>query len=181
MGAEPRFVESVPLPVARGTIPIVDSLEPQISRVTGRPGWALAIGLVTGALGGAAMLLVASVLAASLGAASDVDVVRTVGAPVASLAGDAVLGGWAVAVALGAVVGLLFGGLLRHVRRLLPRVLSGVLLAPTLWTMVHAFVLKSFAPSLAALPFGPMIAGAACFGLCASVVRPPPRTIVVSR
>jgi hypothetical protein len=73
---------------------------------------------------------------------------------------------------------MIFGALMRHTLRIIARLLASVLLAVVLWTLVHAFVFKSYAgTSLGALPFGPLIAGAAVFGICVAILRPPRRAI----
>ncbi len=103
----------------------------------------------------------------------DADIVGTVGRS-AAVGVDTFTGGLVVAGAIGAVLGALFGALLRYNLRVVPRLLASALLASVLWTFVHAFVLKSFAPStLGALPFGPMIAGAAVYGMCVAILPPP--------
>ena len=71
---------------------------------------------------------------------------------------------------------MLLGALMRHTQRVIARLLVGALFAPVVWTLVHAFVLKSFAAAtLGALPFGPMVAGAAVYGICVALLPPPRR------
>jgi hypothetical protein len=146
----------------------------------GAVGWALALSALGGGVGGALMLLAARAVAARLHL--DVDIIGTVGRGAARLSGLAPFeAGIATGVATGVIVGMLFGALTRHSLRLVARVLAGLLLGPVVWTLVQAFVFKSFAPaSLGALPFGPMAVGAALFGLCATIV-PPPRRLDFAR
>lgn len=149
---------------------------PAPSELEGDPKWALAFGALSGGAGAAAMIFVAAEISRRRGI--DIDVIRTIGRGGRVLSDDAFVIGIAVAVVVGIFVGMLFGALMRHARRPLARVLAGMLLAVGLWTLVHAFVLKSFAPtSLGNLPFGPMIAGASLFGLCVAILRPPARRI----
>src|SRR5690349_18754676 len=129
------------------------SLIPEPVRPEGRVGWALVLGAFGGAGGGAAMLLVAREIAAR--AASNVDIVATIGAPALRFT-DARTGAFAMTMAAGAVLGLAIGALFRHSLRIFPRILAGALLSSVLWTLVQAFVLTRLA-----LPFGPMVAGAA--------------------
>jgi hypothetical protein len=158
----PARVSEAPLSEAPSLIPAS----------VGRLGWALTLAAVGGAGGGAVMLLVAR--AAARRFAIDVDIVRTVGRSVVALGVDTFTGGLLIAGAVGGAIGALLGALLRYSLRVVPRLLASALLAPILWTFAHAFVLKSFAPStLGALPFGPMIAGAAVYGICVAILPPP--------
>lgn len=144
---------------------------PPLAKLEGDPRWALAVGAISGGGGGAAMMFVAAAVARRL--RLDVDIIGTVGHAARILGEKSFTVGLGVAIAIGSIVGLVFGALMRHTLRLIARVLAGVLLAVVLWTFVHAFVLKSLAPaSLGALPFVPMIAGAAVFGICVAI---PPR------
>lgn len=150
-----------------------DSTPIRVEKV-GQLSWALGIGAVGGAGGGVAMMFVAREVARRL--AIPVDVVRTVGGGARALFADAYVGGLVLASVVGALVGMLIGALMRYTLRVVPRVLAGALLAPVLWTLVQAFVLKSFAPNtLGALPFGPMVVGAAVYGICVAVIPPPRR------
>jgi hypothetical protein len=135
------------------------------TRPEGRRGWAMTLGALGGAGGGAAMLVVAQQIAARLG--STVDIVGTIGRPAMRFT-DARTGGFAIAIATGAVVGIAIGALFRHSLRIFPRILAGALLASVLWTLVQAFVLTKLA-----LPFGPMVAGAAVYGICVALIPPP--------
>lgn len=140
----------------------------------GQLSWAVGLGLVGGASGGVAMMFVAREFARRL--AIQVDVVRTIGHGARALFADAYVGGLVLSAVVGALVGMLMGALMRYTLRVVPRVLAAALLAPVLWTLLQAFVLKSFAPStLGALPFGPMIAGAAVYGICVALIPPPRR------
>lgn len=149
----------------------VDVFDRFAPKPKGRIGWAVGIAAVGGAVGGVAMMLTASEIARR--SRPDVDVVRTAGRSV-PLTMDPFGAGLLLSGVLGALLGTLFGALLRHSLRIRARLLFGVLGATSLWTLVQAFVLRSSA-SFGTLPFGPMVAGAAVFGFCASVV-PPPRT-----
>jgi len=133
--------------------------------------WAVGLGLFAGAVGAAAMICTASAIARQLHLS--VDILRTIGA-ITPLFGESalrtslVLGG-----VVGALVGAGLGALMRYSLRLTARVLSGLILAPVLWTLAQAFLIAPFAPSLRALPFGPMVAGALVYGLCIALARPP--------
>lgn len=140
------------------------------------PKLALVFGALSGGAGGAAMIFVADALARRQGVG--IDIVRTVGRA-ARFGSDPYVVGIGVAVAIGVVVGLAFGALLRHARRFIARALAGVLFAAILWTLVHAFVLKSFAPTtLGALPVLPMVVGASLLGLAVALLRPPRRLLL---
>jgi hypothetical protein len=171
---EERLGESWFGKAARVAEPAVteDELTPlEEPRTAGSIGWSLLLGAVGGAVGGVAMLLTANAIARRFG--SRVDVIPTIGAPGRDLVGE-LHGAIGIAGLLGLVVGVVFGALLRHSLRIVPRVLAGALLAPVLWTLVQAFVLTTVAPrSLGALPFGAMAAGAAVFGICVGLLRPP--------
>jgi hypothetical protein len=79
----------------------------------------------------------------------------------------------AFAALVGLLAGALFGRLTRRLFPLVPRVLFGVVLVPSLWTMVYAFGVLRFAPRLALVgPFGPTLLGALAFGLCVALARP---------
>jgi hypothetical protein len=135
-------------------------------------GWAFVLGGIGGGIGGAAMMFAAAAAARRLHV--DVDVVRTIGRTVRVLPVDPHEAGMGLAIVLGVVVGVLFGALLRYSRRFIARLVAAPLLAAVLWTLVHAFLFKSFAPhSLGALPFAPMVIGAAVYGLCIAILRPP--------
>jgi hypothetical protein len=137
----------------------------------GQLTWAVGLGLFAGALGGAAMIGTANAIARQVHLS--VDILQTIGG-ITPLFGESalrtslVLGG-----VVGALVGAGLGALMRYSLRLTARVLSGLILAPALWTLAHAFLIKPFAPSLRALPFGPMVAGALVYGLCIALVKPP--------
>lgn len=148
-----------------------DSLDEPVVVHRGRVGWAMGLAAVGGALGGAAMLFTASEIARRWGMPTDV--VRAVGAAVPSF-GEPFRAGLIFAAVLGAAVGVPFGALTQYSLRVRARVLSGVLLATSLWTLVQAFVLPAVAPRLlAVLPYGPMVAGAAVYGLLVVFVPPP--------
>jgi hypothetical protein len=150
-----------------------DELEDTVvTKLGGRLGWAMVLGGIGGGAGGAAMLLSAARVAERL--RLDVDIVRTIGRSVHVLGVDPFEAGMGVAVGIGLVLGVLFGCLLRYSLRLIARILAAPLLAAVLWTLAHAFLFKSFAPhSLGALPFAPMVVGAAVYGLCIAILRPP--------
>jgi hypothetical protein len=125
------------------------------------------------------MMFVAAAVARRL--RLDADIIGTIGHCARFLGNDSFIVGLGVAIAIGSVVGLVFGALMRHSLRLIARLLAGVLLAVVLWTFVHAFVFKSLAPaSLGALPFVPMIAGAAVFGICVAIIPPRRRRVLVA-
>jgi hypothetical protein len=143
----------------------------------GSLGWALLLGAIGGAGGGAAMMVASGEVARRLHL--DVDIVGMVGRGVHLLGDDPFKAGIGVGIALGAVAGIVFGGVLRHSHRLVARMLAAPLLAAVVWTFVHAFVLKTWAPRLGSLPFAPMVIGALAYGLCVAILPPPRRRIVV--
>jgi hypothetical protein len=143
-------------------------------KARGRFAWALGFGAIGGVVGGPFMLLAASAIARRVGI--DLDAAQVVGEIVRAWTSDAFTAGLALAAIIGAAFGALFGLLTRYSLRLPSRALTGVLLAPTVWTLFQAFVFKTYASAtLGALPFGPMVIGAAAFGLCTTIL-PPPRT-----
>jgi hypothetical protein len=150
-----------------------DELEDTVARkLGGHLGWAMVLGGIAGGAGGVAMLLTAARVAERL--RLDVDIVRTIGRTVHVPGVEPYDAGMGVAIGIGLVLGVLLGGLLRYSLRLIARILAAPLLAAVLWTLAHAFLFKSFAPrSLGALPFAPMVIGAAVYGLCIAVLRPP--------
>jgi hypothetical protein len=151
---------------------------PPLAPLEGDPRWALAVGAISGGGGGAAMMFVSAEVARRL--RLDVDIIATIGHCARILGNDSFTVGLGVAIAIGSLVGMLFGALMRHSLRLIARVLAGVLLAVVFWTFVHAFAFKSLAPaSLGALPFVPMIAGAAVFGICVGILPPRRRRVHV--
>ena len=150
-----------------------DSLLPVVPpKDRGSLEWALGLGFFGGGAGGAVMVLVADFIARRY-QPGGTPVVGTIGQHVPLFEGDAFAGAIAVGIVLGAVLGVPIGALMRYTLRMVARVLAGGLLAPVLWILVHAFVLKSFAPRLATLPIGPMLAGAALYGVCLGLLRPP--------
>jgi hypothetical protein len=149
-----------------------------LAELEGHPRWALALGAIGGAGGGAAMMFVAVEVARRL--RLDADIIGTIGRGARPLGDDPFVVGLGVAIVIGSAVGMVFGVLMRHSVRLIARLLAGVLLAVVLWTFVHAFVFKSFAAaSLGALPLGPMLAGATVFGICIALLRPPRRRVAL--
>jgi hypothetical protein len=121
-------------------------------------------GAIAGALGGAMMLATSDALLA----------------PARSLAfemGRALVGGspgrpwivgtgFVIAMTAGAVLGILFGVVARHLRRFAPTLVWSLLFFPAAWTAFHAYVLGL------SLPYLPLAAGALAFGLCASLQVP---------
>jgi hypothetical protein len=81
---------------------------------------------------------------------------------------------WILLAALvGLLAGALFGRLTRRLFPVVPRVLFGMVLVPSLWTLVYAFVILRFVPGLALVaPFVPTVLGALVFGLCVALARP---------
>jgi hypothetical protein len=136
----------------------------------GDPTWAVIVGAATGAIGGAAMLIIAGEVARRF--RPDIDVIRTFGRAAHALGNDPFIAGFILAVGVGAALGALLGTLMRHLLRIRARMLAAGILAPVLWTLLHAFVLKPFSPGLGALPFGPLAAGALAYGLCIAIVPP---------
>ncbi len=149
------------------------SSPPQPSRIEGSKGWAMILGALGGAGGGIAMLFVAREIARRTG--STVDIIGTIGHGARRFT-DEHTGGLAIAIVLGAILGIGIGALFRHSLRIVPRVLAGALLASVLWTLVQAFLLVG---ALGSLPFGAMVAGAAVYGVCVAIIPPPKRRYVL--
>jgi hypothetical protein len=170
-------------PSLRSSQPSMSDLEGDLSfaLAEGRVGWALWLGAIGGAGGGAAMLLTANEVAHRMHVT--VDIVQTVGAYVRGagrlVGADVFQSGIALAMVIGAVVGVLVGALLRYSVRLRSRVLAGAMIGATLWIIFQAFILKSIGSKLASLPLVPMLAGAAVYGLCVAILPPPRKKIVV--
>lgn len=167
---ESWFIRPVPRPRS------VESPDeaPRTRKPRGRLGYVLAFGACSGAIGGPLMLLTAATVARR--AAIDTDIVGVVGALALRLSGseDVLFAALVAAIVLGAGLGTAFGLLTRHSVRVVSRALTGAILAPTLWTLAHAFIFKPrFGDSLGALPFGPMLVGATIFGICATILPPP--------
>jgi hypothetical protein len=79
----------------------------------------------------------------------------------------------ATAAAVGMVVGAGLGALMRRLRGRVARVIFGAVLVPSLWIVFDAFVLRRYAPHLAArAPFLPWLVGAVVYGACIGVARP---------
>lgn len=132
-------------------------------------------GLIAGALAGPAMLGVASLVTAASSHYSG-NIAQTLGLAISrgAVAGDqAIALGIGATVVVGALVGALFAFVARRLRQLAPLLVFGTLLATSTWMVVQLLAMPRFAPWLArALPIGPMMIGAAVFGLVCSMELP---------
>lgn len=140
----------------------------------GHSGWSIFFGVIAGALGGMAMLSVSEQLLHHQHSALDLATLLGTKGALAKLwlASDR-QAGFAVAAALGAVVGAPLGYLARRLLRIVPRLLFFVLFAPILWTFVQACLMTQLAPWLAAnLPFLPLAVGALAYGACIALIPP---------
>jgi len=133
-----------------------------------------AAGAITGAVGGAVMLAVATLVARRNG--HPIDVASTIGEAVT---GNVLFGtiafvvGVGVTLAVGAGIGAFFAWITRRLRQLAPLMLFGLLLTSATWIVLHALALRHFVPWLAhALPMAPMTIAAAVFGIVLSLELP---------
>jgi hypothetical protein len=145
-----------------------------LAKPIGHSGWSVFLGAVSGAIGGAAMLALTEYLLKMK--QSTVDLAELL----SSLASRAHLdfgsprqAGFAVAIAMGALLGAPLGYLARRLVRIVPRLLFFMILMPVLWLFTQACVLSRVTPELAtALPFGPLVLGALAYGLCVGLIPP---------
>lgn len=136
----------------RYSLPPSISVPPPPPKLPARGRTVLA-GLVVGALGGAACLAVAQLLAK-----------REL----------AVMSGawWALAAAIGATIAVNVALVTRHVHRALPLAIFGVVFGPVVWLGVHVIALRRHAAFATALPLGPMLLGIALFGALLALIVP---------
>jgi hypothetical protein len=150
--------------------------EPELVLVRGEaePDPALA-GAVAGALAGPAMLGVGSLLAKWVQGTS-AHIPSTIGYALShgAFRGSAANAtGWIAALALGSVVGALYGTVTRRLRQLAPLMAFGITLSTALWVVIHALLLPRVAPWVAkTVPFAPMAVAAMFFGVIASMQLP---------
>jgi hypothetical protein len=119
-------------------------------------------------------LVAASAMIATAMFASHADVARILGGAFTRYAS-----GWESTAGLAAfsVIGMLLGAgfarATKHVERMLPVAIFGIVFSPIVWLALHVFVLARFAPAVAAaLPVGALVMGAAVAGLFLSLVVP---------
>ena len=128
-------------------------------------------GLLAGGAAGVLMLAAADRVLHARGGA--LDLVQFVGRLVSkgALVGlHAQLAGFGAALVAGAVIGVLFAKVTRHLRRFAPLLLWSLVFFPAAWTLLQAFVLPVAAPWLAPmLPFVPMLAGTAVYAAVVSL------------
>jgi len=136
----------------RYSLPPSISVPPPPPKLPSRGRTALA-GLVVGAVGGAACLALAQVLAKR---------------DLAVMPGT----GWAVAAAIGATIAVNVALVTRHVRRALPLAIFGVVFGPFAWLGVYVIAVRRHAAFAAALPLGPMLLGIALFGALLALIVP---------
>jgi hypothetical protein len=73
----------------------------------------------------------------------------------------------------GMLLGAGFGWLTRRLLSVIPRMVFGAVLMPSLCTLVYAFVIARVAPELArAVPFTSCAIGALVYGVCVALARP---------
>ncbi len=132
-------------------------------------------GAVAGALAGPAMLGIGSLLAKWVQGTS-AHIPSTIGYAIShgAFRGSAANAtGWIAALALGSIIGALFGTVTRRLRQLAPLMAFGITLSTAVWLVVHALVLPRVAPWLAkSIPFAPMAIGAMFFGIVAAMQLP---------
>lgn len=131
-------------------------------------------GAIAGALGGAAMLGVATLLAARLHGVTHLPTLIGSLASRGHAAGaTAPTLGWIVSLLVGALIGGAYGWMTRRLRQLPALIGFGIVLASSTWMVVHTLALPRVAPWLAKmLPIGPMMVGATVFGIVLSLQLP---------
>jgi hypothetical protein len=126
-------------------------------------------GAISGAVGGAAMLGLASLL-------TKTDLPTTVGSMISRghLAGTAAFAtAFAFAMVVGSALGALFGNVTRRLRNLPALMCFGMLMSGAGWMCFQTLFLRRFAPNaMHALPVVPMILGAMAFGLVTAAQLP---------
>lgn len=125
-----------------------------------------ALGALGGAIGGALMLMISRALLAWQGASFDpaVRFGQKVGRWIPDAPPEAL--GLVLSVVIGAVAGAFLGRFTWRVRRVIPRVLFFSILAPTVWIVVHVFLVGHMnRAQIAAVPFGPFLVGSILYGL----------------
>lgn len=132
---------------------------------------ALLSGSIAGVIGGAAFALVPTFIPTKSGA--HVDTAKVFGAIVAHDSPDAKVYG----VVFCCVVGLLLFALVtlatRHVKKILPIALFGIVFTPIAWLAFQSLLLPRLSHWVAAsLPIGPMLVGAASAGLALAIAVP---------
>jgi len=82
-----------------------------------------------------------------------------------------------LAALCGMLFGAVFGWLTRRLRSVVPRMVFGSILVPSLCTVAYAFVLDRVAPHFVhAVPFACSAMGSLVYGVCLAVARPSPRS-----
>ncbi|GAC1351851.1 MAG: hypothetical protein NVSMB1_08870 [Polyangiales bacterium] len=140
----------------------------------GHPVWSALVGLVTGGIGGVALVEAANYV--NQQQHGSVDIVRAIGAQwmhASPSSPGTVTAGLVCAAVVGAVVGAAFGRLTRRLFSIVGRMIFAIIFAPAVWTLAHVFLLRRLAPSLAQLlPYLPMIAGTVAYAVCVAIVPP---------
>ena len=133
-----------------------------------------AAGAITGGVGGAVMLALATVLTRRQGQPVDIASMRGSGISRGALEGTAAFAvGVALCVLAGAGLGALFAVVTRRLRQLPALMALSLVLSTASWMVVQAVAIRHLAPWLArALPVAPMMIGAAVFGLVLSLELP---------
>ncbi len=128
-------------------------------------------GFLAGAAAGAAMLATADRVLLARG--GHVDLAQFAGRLVSNgalLGLQAQVAGFVAALVAGAVIGVVFAKVTRHLRRFAPLLFWSLVFFPAAWTLLQAFVVPVAAPWLAPhVPFVPMLAGAAVYGAVVSL------------
>jgi hypothetical protein len=122
---------------------------------------------IAGGVVGAFAGIVATAIAALAWGHATIEAARAIGgaaSPTIDSAARAAVG-FAIVGLLGGLAGIGLSRLTRHVRRVTPLLLFGMIFAPALWLALYVFVLGRVTPHLAAaLPFNAILIGSATFG-----------------
>jgi hypothetical protein len=94
-------------------------------------------------------------------------------APVAAASASSTWTWIGLAALCGMLLGAGFGWLTRRLPSVIPRLVFGAILMPSLCTVVYAFVIARVAPEFArAVPFASCAIGALVYGVCVALARP---------
>jgi hypothetical protein len=140
------------------------------------PGDPLRSTMAGAAMGALAGILALVTAAALVDRGRLVELVRIAFGQASASTGETLQAVW-IRVGLAACAGMLAGAglgwLTRRLHSRAARVVFALVLVPSLWIVIDAFVLARFAPGLAAAaPFLPCLAGALAYGACFGMARP---------
>ena len=137
------------------------------------------LGLLGGAFGGAAMLLVARAMMLHAGGLVDPAISLGEHVPVQSAVPPQIVG-LAIAVISGALIGALLGRSTWRVTRVAPRLLFFSILLPAVWLCAQVVVVGRMSPaSAAAMPFAPFLVGSLAFAVFVAILPAVRRARVV--